>query len=66
MINFNAKEVCMVQDNQQYKISVCFNGEFYQTHVLHPPSPMWNLIGIGKTETEAINNLMDKLSDLAA
>lgn len=59
---FNSKEICITNGvDENHIVSVCFNGEFYQARVIHPPTPIWNVIGIGKTEQEAIAILMAKL-----
>lgn len=60
-MEFHSKEVCMVHGQDQYTLSVCFNGTFYQARVINPPSPMWREVGIGTTENEAITFLMTKL-----
>lgn len=65
-MDFEAKEVCITQDAIDYKISVCFNGEFYHARIINPPSPDWALSGLGQTENEAVNDLMLKVNQLAA
>lgn len=59
---FESKEICITKGvDEDHTVSVCFNGEFYQARVIHPPTPIWNEVGIGKTEQEAIAVLMAKL-----
>jgi hypothetical protein len=65
-MKFESKDICLTHNNEKYTVSVCFNGEFYQARVIHPPMPQWSEIGIGNTEDEAITVLMAKLERLAA
>ena len=58
---FESKELVLSQDSREYRISMCFNGEFYQARIIHPPTPIWNEIGIGYSEADAIGVLMSKL-----
>lgn len=61
-MDFVEKEVCLTHSlSGDYTASVCFNGEFYQARIVHPPTPNWNQIGIGRTEREALDALMAKI-----
>ena len=62
-MKFDSKEICITKGlAKDYRVSICFNGEFHQARLVHPPSPMWNEVGIGKTEEDAVNALLNKIN----
>jgi len=58
---FSENEVCLTDSVNDYTASVSYNGDFYQARIISPPRSNWHEIGIGKTRSDAVTNLVTKI-----